>query len=377
MNAPHATSAPKRRFIKTAAAVAATAAGAPFFAHAKKRIRWNMVMVWQKTLPGLGTGAARLAKRIETLSGGRLEIKLYDGGELVPPLGVFDAVSSGTAQLGHSASYFWIAKTRAAAFFTAVPGGMTANEQNAWIYFGGGQKRWDELYAPFNLVAFPAGNTGAQMGGWFNKKIDSLADIRGLKMRIPGLAGEVFSRLGGSAQTIPPQELYTALQSGVIDALEWVGPWNDVALGFHKAAKYYYAPGFHEGGATLELMANKTAFDALPDDLKQAVKVACAAENSLMYAEFNARNAEYLRILKEKYGMAPKILPREVTDAMFKKSEEVVQSVADDNAQSAAIYRSWNNFRQEARAWAPFGEYGYMQAREHYWNGRAKKKKSK
>ena len=355
----------RRRFLKTGGGVAAVAAGAPFFVHAKTRRRWNMVMVWQKTLPGLGSGAARLVKRIEALSNGALEIKLYDGGELVPPLGVFDAVSSGTAQMGHSAAYYWTAKSRAAAFFTAVPGGMTAVEHNAWIYFGGGQKYWDELYAPFNLVAFPAGNTGAQMGGWFNKEIKSLKDLRGLKMRIPGLAGEVFARAGGSAQIVPPQELYTALQSGVIDAAEWIGPWNDVALGFHKAAKYYYAPGFHEGGAAFELMINKSAFEELTPELQQAVKVACAAENSLMYAEFNTRNAEYMRILREKYGVTPKTLPRDVTDALFNIAEEVSASVAEDGELEAKIYRSWNNFRKEARAYAPFSEYGFVQAREH------------
>ena len=189
-------------------------------------------MTWQKSLPGLGTGAVRLANRITALSEGRLEVKPYGSGELVPAFGVFDAVAQGTAEMAHAAPYYWLNKNRASAFFCTVPGGLTAQEQNTWLYFGGGQKLWDELYSGFGLKSFPAGNTGSQMGGWFNREINQVEDLKGLKMRIPGLGGEVLNRLGGSSQTIPSQELFTAMQSGVIDALEWVGPWNDMALDF-------------------------------------------------------------------------------------------------------------------------------------------------
>ena len=172
------------------------------------------------------------------------------------------------AHIGHSASYYWLNKNKAAAFFCVVPGGLTAQEQNGWLYFGGGKQLWDELYDPFGLIAFPAGNTGCQMGGWFNRELKSIKDIKGLKMRMPGLGGEVFSKLGGSAQVIPPQDLFTSMQSGLIDALEWVGPWNDISLGFHKVSKYYYGPAFHEAGPTLEFMVNKQEYNSLTDDLK-------------------------------------------------------------------------------------------------------------
>ena len=206
----------RRTFMKkTTATLCAAGAAVSSFAMpaiASGKREWKMVMTWQKVLPGLGTGAARLARRINRLTNGQITVKIYGGGELVPSQGVFDAVSEGIAELGHSAPYYWLNKSRASAFFCGVPGGLTAQEQNGWLYFGGGMKLWDELYAQFGLKALPAGNTGVQMGGWFNKEITSLEDIKGLKMRIPGLSGEVFTRLGGSGQTSAPQELFTAIQ---------------------------------------------------------------------------------------------------------------------------------------------------------------------
>ena len=198
---------------------------------------------------------------------------MYGAGELVPAFEVFDAVSRGTAEMGHGAAYYWKGKSEAAQFFAAVPFGMNAQEMNAWFYYGGGLELWREIYAPFGLMPAPAGNTGVQMGGWFNKEINRLDDLKGLKMRIPGLGGEVLRRAGGTPVNLPGGEIFTALQTGAIDATEWVGPYNDLAFGLHKAAKYYYYPGWHEPGTTLEAIVNKQAFDALPKDLQSIVRM--------------------------------------------------------------------------------------------------------
>jgi TRAP-type mannitol/chloroaromatic compound transport system substrate-binding protein len=322
-----------------------------------------MAMTWQQSLPGLGTGAVRLAKRISKLSDGKLEVKPYGGGELVPAMGIFDAVADGTVEMGHCAPYYWLSKNRSCAFFCTVPGGLTVQEQNGWLYFGGGQQLWDELYAGFGLKAFPAGNTGAQMGGWFNKELHNINDIKGLKMRIPGLAGEVFSKLGGSAQTIPPQELFTAMQSGVIDALEWVGPWNDMSLGFHKVSKYYYGPAFHEGGPTLELMINKKKYDELPKDLQMVVKASCAAENDLMTAEYHANNIRAFQILKKKHKVNFKQYPEEVLKEFFRVSGDVVADTVSGGEISKKIYASYSRYRKRAMEAAPYIEMGFMNAR--------------
>lgn len=353
-----------RRQILTTGAVAlgASALGFPAIATEPKR-EWKMALAWPKELPGLGTGAVRLANRITEMSGGRLTIKVYSGGELVPPLGIFDAVSEGTVQMGHCAAYYWLNKHKSAAFFCGVPGGFTPNEYNGWILFGGGQQLWDELYGQFGLKAFPAGNTGTQMGGWFKKEIRSLADIKGLKMRIPGLGGEVFSRLGGSAQTLPAQELFTALQTGVIDATEWVGPWNDLAMGFHRVADYYYGPGFQEGGPALELMVNKKEYDALPKDLQQLIKVACATETLVMESEFQAGNVLAYHSLTKEHGVKTRLYPEDVLKAFFKESQEVVAETASIDNLAKRIYDSYYAYWKTTKAMTPYMEYGFLKGR--------------
>ena len=231
----------RRNFIKRA--VLATSALVVPAAHAsEKKIKWKMVTTWPRNFPGLGTGAEHLAKLITGMSGGRIEVKVYGANELVPAFEIFDAVARGTAQMGHGAAYYWKGKSTAAQFFAAVPFGLTAQEMNGWLYHGGGMKLWQEVYEPFGLVPTAAFNTGVQMGGWFNREINSLDDLKGLKMRIPGLGGEVLKRLGGTPVSLPGGEIFTSLKSGVIDATEWVGPYNDRAFGLHKAAKYYYYP---------------------------------------------------------------------------------------------------------------------------------------
>lgn len=360
------TSLPRRQFLTGIAALGAASAF-PAPAIAKGNREWKMVMTWQKTLPGLGTGAVRLANRITALSEGKLTVKPYGGGELVPALGTFDAVAQGTAEMGHSAPYYWLNKHPSCAFFCAVPGGLTVQEQNAWLYFGGGQQLWDELYAGFGLKAFPAGNTGAQMGGWFNRALNTLDDLKGLKMRMPGLAGEVLNRLGGSSQTIPSQELFTAIQSGVIDALEWVGPWNDMALGFHRVAKYYYGPGFHEGGATLELMVNKQAYESLPKELQRIVKTACAVENELMSAEYYANNIRAFQVLKHKHHVDIRTYPEVISKAFYSTAEEVVAGTVDKTAAKTDIsrrtYDSYHQFRQYSMDTNDVSEFGFMKGR--------------
>ena len=242
----------QRRAFLTGAGAATVALGAGIkTAEAKPEHKWKMVTTWPKNFPGLGTGAENLATLIGEMSAGRIEITVYGANELVPAFEVFDAVSQGTAEMGHGAAYYWKGKSEAAQFFATVPFGLTAQEQNGWFYYGGGLELWTELYAEFGLVPAPAGNTGVQMGGWFNKEINSVSDLEGLKMRIPGLGGEVLKRAGGTPVSLPGGELFTSLQSGAIDATEWVGPYNDLAFGLYKAAKYYYYPGWHEPGTTL------------------------------------------------------------------------------------------------------------------------------
>jgi len=287
----------RRKFIKhlgSGSIVAGATLSAPSMLHAKEQIRWKMVTAWPKNFPGLGTNANLLAALIEEMSGGRIKVKVYGAKELVPAFEVFDAVSRGTAEMGHAGAYYWKGKSEAVQFFSSVPFGLTAQEMNAWLYYGGGMELWRELYDPFGLVPAATGNSGVQMAGWFNREINTVDDLKGLKMRIPGLGGEVLQRAGGTPVTIPGGELFTALQSGTIDATEWVGPYNDLAFGFYKVAKYYYYPGWHEPGTTMECMINKKAFNALPKDLQAIVLNACKAANMDMLAEFTARNNQAL-----------------------------------------------------------------------------------
>ncbi|MDE0363400.1 MAG: TRAP transporter substrate-binding protein, partial [Rhodospirillaceae bacterium] len=230
-----------------------------------ERFSWKLVTTWLPNFPGLGTGVNTLARYIQEMSGGRMEITIYAAGELVPAFEVFDAVSQGSAEMGHGAAYYWRGKSEAAQFFATIPFGLNAHEQNAWLYYGGGLDLWREVYEPFNLMPFPAGNTGVQMGGWFNRPINSMADLHGLKMRIPGIGGEVLRRAGGTPVNLPLSEIFTALQTGSIDATEWVSPYNDVAIGLHQAARYYYYPGWQEPGPTLECIINRDAWNSLPE----------------------------------------------------------------------------------------------------------------
>lgn len=324
---------------------------------------WKMATTWPKNLPGMGTGAERFAEQVEAMSGGRLKISVYGAGELVPALDVFDAVSGGAAEMGHGAAYYWRGKFPAAAFFTAVPFGMTAWEMNAWIEWGGGIELWREAYEPFNLYPMASGNTGVQMGGWFNREINSLEDLRGLKMRIPGLAGEVFERAGGTAVIVPGGEIFTSLQRGAIDATEWVGPYNDLALGLHDIAQYYYYPGWHEPGAVLEAIVNLDAWRSLPPDLQAILKGASAALNDTMNSEFAARNAGALKTLVEEHGVELRAFPKDVIAHMREISEEVYMEMRERDDLSRRIVDSFLAFREQVVEYQKVSDLAFAEIR--------------
>jgi len=358
----------RRNFLKGAAlggvAMAAAASSFPKPALSQGKIQWRMVTSWPKNLPGLGTGAQRLADRIGQLTDGRLTVQLYAGGELVPALACFDAVADGTAQMSHDCAYYHLSKSPAAAFFTAVPAGLLANEHNAWIYWGGGQELWDELYKPFGIKAFMSGNTGVQMGGWFRKEINSMADMKGLKFRMPGQGGQVLTAIGATQVNLPGGEIFPNLQSGAIDGTEWVGPYNDLALGFYQVAKYYYWPGFHEPGSNLQSMINIKAWEELAPDLQEIVKAACAAENDRMLAEFNARNAPALETLVREHGVQLRRFPNDVWNEFGRASGELMTNLlTNGDAITKKVASSFLAFRQQAIRWTRIGDQGFAESR--------------
>lgn len=340
---------------KTAGSAAAGKSGA--------KLQWKLATSWPANFPGLGTGAQRLAELITQSSDGRLTVKVYGAGELASAFEVFDLVSRGTAQMGHSASYYWKGKAPAAPFFSAVPFGLNAQEMNGWFYAGGGIELWRELYAPFDLVPFPAGNTGVQMAGWFRKKIESLADLQGLKMRIPGLGGEVMARIGATPVNMPGSEIFSSLQSGAIDAAEWVGPYNDLAFGLHRVAKFCYYPGWQEPGSALECMVNKTAFDALPKDLQQIVESSCQAVNAQMLAEYTVRNQQAFATLQQEHGVQFLPLPADVLAALKSAAQQVLEEAAAADAFTRKVYDSVRAFRESSKVWHAISEEAFYSAR--------------
>ena len=313
-------------------------------------IEWKMVTTWPRDFPGLGTGASYLAKIIGEMSGGRLTVKVFGGNELVPPFEVFDAVQRGTAEMGHGGAYYWKGKIPASPFFSSVPFGLTGSEINGWFYHGGGLELYHEAYAPFGVIPWPIGNSGTQMGGWFNREINSVADLKGLKMRIPGFGGEVLMRVGGTPVNIPGAELFTALQNGTIDATEWVGPMNDLAFGLFRAAKYYYYPGWHEPGTALESIFNAEAYAALPPDLQAIVKYACQAANTDMYADFEARNGDALKSLVEEHGVELRPFPDDVLAELKRVSFELMEEQAAADEMSGKVWASLKAYLEKVRA---------------------------
>jgi TRAP-type mannitol/chloroaromatic compound transport system substrate-binding protein len=297
------------------------------------------------------------------MSDGRLKIQVYGAGELIPALESFDAVSQGVVEMGHSAAYYWAGKAPATQFFTTVPFGMNAQQANAWLYNGGGLELWEELYAGFNLIPMPVGNTGVQMGGWFNKEINSIEDIKGLKMRMPGLGGKVIAKAGAAVTLSPAGEIYTNLERGVIDATEWVGPYHDYLLGLHKVAKYYYYPGWHEPGSVLEIIVNKGAFEKLPQDLQTILRTAAARSNVSMLAAFESQNNAYLQKLISEHNVQLRPFPDDVLKAFKNYSQEVLDDLTSKDPMSKKVFESYDKFRKEVSAWAETSEkafYNYM-----------------
>jgi len=317
---------------------------------------WKMVTSWPRDFPGLGTGASRLAESINELSNGRLKIKVYGGNELVPPFEVFDAVQQRTAEMGHSATYYWKGKASAAQFFAGIPFGMTSQELHGWIYYGGGLELWQEVYAPHGLVPFLAGSSGPQMGGWFNREINGIDDLKGLKMRIPGLGGEILRRAGGTPTNIPGAELFTALQTGTIDATEWVGPYNDLAFGLFRAAKYYYYPGWHEPGTGLECMINQDAWNALPTDLQAIIRVACQAAVLDTLSDFTYNNGIALKALLGKHKVKLRRFPDEVLNHLGGISDDYMRELADESELMGRIYTSFQDYAAIVNPWTAISD---------------------
>ena len=325
--------------------------------------RWKLVTTWPKNLPGLGAAPENFARYVNEMSNGRLEVRVFGAGEIVPAFEVFDAVSQGAAEVGHGASYYWKGKIPAAVFFTAVPFGMTAQEMNGWLHYGGGLELWQELYAPFGVIPFAGGSTGVQMAGWFNRELRSAKDLSGLKMRIPGLAGEVFDAAGGTAVRIAGGEVYTSMQTGVIDAVEWVGPYNDRTLGLNEVAEFYYYPGWHEPGAMLEFTVNAAAFQELPSDLQAIVRYAARAANQNMLDEFTARNNESLQQLLAA-GTQLRHLPDDVLNLLYEKSVEAMMNLRTSDAMAEEIAVSYEAFSKNVRAYHEISERAYLNARD-------------
>lgn len=357
----------RRNLLRAASAAAPAAAAATLIsasAGAAESLQWKMVTSWPKGAPGVGTTAQRLADRITAMSNGKLNVKLYGAGELVPPLEVFGAVGEGVAELGHTASFFWQGKARASVFFTTVPFGLTSGEHIAWVHQGGGQALWDELYAPFNVKPFMAGNTGIQMGGWFKKAITSLKDLQGLKIRSAGLGGEIYNQMGATAVLLPPGEIYSGLRSGVVDAAEFLGPWSDRAFGFYKAAAYYYWPTFNKPNGSAECLVNKTAFEALSPDLQSIVQNACEAENAYALSESDWENARALASLIDDNKAQVREFPPDILAKAKSLTPGILDKFVWGDPLAEEILSSYRQAMALSKTWAKVGRQAFLTARD-------------
>jgi TRAP-type mannitol/chloroaromatic compound transport system substrate-binding protein len=325
----------------------------------QQSFNWKMVTTWPANFPVFQEGAVLFAERVKEMSNGRLNIQVFAGGELVPALQSFDAVSQGTIEMGHGASYYWAGKIPAAPFFSAVPFGMTTKGVETWIYSGGGLEIWRELYEPFNVLPIPMGNTGVQAGGWFNKRIDSVEDLNGLRMRIPGLGGNVLKGAGGNPILMSGSEIYTALERGILDATEWVGPYHDLRLGLNRAAKYYYYPGWHEPGTELELIVNVNAWELLPDDLKSIVENAAQATSLWMFTTMEYQNAVALQELRTKQNIEILEFPAEVLAELSRVATNVLEQEAEGDPEFKRVYENYKQFREEYAKWTEISDESY------------------
>jgi TRAP-type mannitol/chloroaromatic compound transport system substrate-binding protein len=344
---------------------ASVASALPKPAIAQDKIEWKMVTAWPKGMAGLGSGAERLADRIANLSGGRLTVKVLSAGELVPATQCLDAVSQGGADMAHDFAHYHLDKAPAAGLFSSVPFGLAPDEFAGWVSFGGGQELWDELYGPFGVKPFLAGNTGVQMGGWLKKEIKAVKDLKDLRFAVSGYAAQVLERLGGKPTNLPVGEIFDNLQSGNIDGAEWIGPYNDLSLGLYKVTKLYYWPGFQEPGCGIECLVNKKKYDALADDLKQIVAAACAAENAISQAEYAGRNPAALATLVNEYKVQLKQYPKPVLAAFGKAAGETMQELYDKGDDTTRkIAASYFKFRKQAMAWTRISYAAFADARD-------------
>ena len=357
----------KKGLVGLGGVAAASTIAAP--AIAKERIEIAMVATWGRDFPGLGTGAQRFAKRLSDMSDGRIQVTYYAAGERVKAFDSFDEVASGNAQMYHGAEYYWKGKHPGWAYFTSVPFGLTYTEMNAWIRFGGGQELWDELGADYGLKGLMCGNTGVQMGGWFRKEMNSVDDFKGLKMRMPGLGGDVLAKLGGSPVSLPGGQIYENLISGSIDATEWVGPWNDELMKFYEAAKYYYYPGMHEPGAMLACGMNKTWWDGLSKSDQMMIEAASSMENDVMMSEYNYKNGAALKRLINDQGVKLRQFNDDIYDGFAEASEEVFAEVQEHSDLANRIHQSFVTARTDIGAWAEISDQAYLQQRNRALGG--------
>ncbi len=356
----------RRSFLTGAAAATGAVAAASSFPKpslAQKRITAVMVTTWPRDFPGLGTGAQRLAKRLNAATEGKIKVEYYAAGERVGAFASFDEVASGKAQMYHAADYYWKGKHPGWAYYTAVPFGLTYAEMNAWIQWGGGQQLWDKVAGGFGLKCLRAGNTGVQMGGWFRKEINSAADLKGLKMRIPGLGGDVMAKLGASPVSLPGGQIYENLVSGAIDATEWVGPWNDAFMKFYEAAKYYYYPGFHEPGSMLALGMNASWWGKLSKNDQAIIEAIALSENDIMMGEFNYKSGGALKTLVKDHGVKLRQFNDDVYDAFAKASEEVFEKVRGHSALAKAVDDSFRAARNTLGGWTKISDQAYLAQR--------------
>jgi len=353
----------RRRFLQAGTVgAAATTLAAPAIAQDIRQ--WNMVTAWPKNLPGPGVAAQLLADRITTLSGGRIEVKLYAAGELVPGRGVFDAVSEGTAELYHAVPAYWGSKSKGILLFGSQPFGLRADEQVGWLNHGGGQALYDEMYARFSIKPFLCGNSGPQWGGWFRNEINSVDDLKGLKFRTTGLASEMASKIGMAAEAMGGPQMFQALQTGALDAGEFIGPWADSALGYYQVAKFYYWPGVGEPSSAEECGINANVYNDLPDDLKDAVARACESLYNPVWTEYTTKHAQSLKTLVDEHGVQVKEFPSEVIEAMGVAAAEVIDELRqDDDELVKRITESFVAYRDLVGGYMTYADNGQMNAR--------------
>jgi TRAP-type mannitol/chloroaromatic compound transport system substrate-binding protein len=345
----------RRTFIKTAVAGSGAALAAPAIVRGQAQVRWRLASSFPKSLDTIHGGAEVVAKRVTATTGGKFEIRVFAPGEIVPALGVQEAVQQGTVECCHTAPVYFFGKDPTFALDGIIPFGMNSRAMTAWMYDGGGMALTREFYRDYNIVNFPCGNTGAQMAGWFRREIKSLDDLKGMKMRIAGFGGVLFERLGGVPQNIPGGDIYPALEKGTIDATEWVGPYDDEKLGFYKVAKFYYYPSYWEGNAQLCIYVNAKAWEALPKEYQAAFETACSDAHVDMQAKYDSRNPAALKRLVAN-GAQLRAFPRPVSEQGWKVANEIYAELSQKNAKWKKIYENYAKFRDESILWFRFAE---------------------